>query len=540
MKPVKTCAWIAALMVSALSVTPTHATDQDGRWSIGVKGGLYKLVLSDHTDAWTPGWLINGDVKYGLTSKWSVGAEGSWMQTKLADLTEGSKMEDGAGASFTSIEDGPKNKGIIAGLFGEYHFIEDAKWSPFFTIGTGMYFWKWVDDAGNTLLSNDPALDVDGGGLSLTPDEDLGGNPYELKDQELYAMAGLGVEYFASDLISFELGVKFRYLTHVLSDFTDEKDIVGSDPGQLDLPKGIAEGALGLTFHFGASCPDASAVATASPTSGAVPFDVQYEASVTGGCPEYTYLWDFGDGTTSTERNPRHTYDREGAYTASLTVTDSKGTPAVSSVALTATCPPVNATASGTPLSGQAPLIVTFEGTATGGCAPVAYVWEFGDGGTSTEQNPSHEFPAEGNYTATLTVTDAKGAKSESKVLVAVAPSFVPTPEKPVVLEGVLFQTNKAVLLPESEQILDRVAESLIAHPEVKIEVGGHSDADGSDAYNKKLSQRRADAVKTYLVKKGVPAANLTAKGYGEAQPIADNKSPEGKAKNRRVELKAM
>ena len=540
MKPVNMHAWIAALMLTALAVSPTHATDQDGRWSIGVKGGIYKLVLSDHTDAWTPGWLVNGDVKYGLTSKWSLGAEGSWMQTKLADLTEGSKMEDGAGASFSSIEDGPKQRGIVAGLFGEYHFIEDAKWSPFFTIGTGMYFWKWIDDEGNTLMSDDPLLDIDGGGLSFTPDEDLSGAPYELKDQELYAMAGLGMEYFASDAISFELGAKFRYLTHVLSDFKDEKEIVGSDPGELDLPRGIVEGTIGLTFHFGAGCPDESAVATASPTSGSVPFEAQFEASVTGGCPEYTYLWDFGDGTTSTERNPRHTYDKEGSYTATLTVTDAKGTPAMNTVALTATCPPVNATASGNPLSGQAPLIVTFEGNATGGCGPVSYVWEFGDGGTSTEQNPSHEYPAEGQYTATLTVTDSKGTKSETKVLVGVSPAFVPTAEKSLVLEGVNFQTGKAVLLPESEQILDRVAAALLARPELKIEVGGHSDADGSESANRKLSQRRADAVRTYLVKKGVPAERMTAKGYGESQPIADNKTPEGKAKNRRVELKAI
>ena len=540
MKPAHNRVWIAALMLVIASILPAHAEDRDGKWGIGVKGGLYKLVLSDHTDAWTPGWLLNADVKYGLTPKWSLGVEGSWMKTNLADLSDPDKLADGAGASFESLEDGPQQSGKLVGLFADYHFNAEGKWSPFVSLGTGMYFWKWTDDEGNTLLSDDPSLDAPGSGVGLTPDEDLAGNPYELKDQELYAMGGLGIEYFASDLISLELGLKFRYLTHVLSDFTDEKDIVGSDPGELDLPKGIAEGLLGLTFHFGGGCPDASAVASATPASGSVPFEVQYEASVTGGCPEYTYLWDFGDGTTSTERNPRHTFDKEGTYTASLTVTDSKGNPVVSSAAVTASCPAVTATAAGNPLTGQAPLIVTFEGNATGGCPPLTYVWEFGDGGTSTEQNPSHEFPAEGNYTATLTVTDAKGVKSETKVLVAATSAFVPNAEGKLVLEGVNFQTGKAVLLPESEQILDRVATALIARPELKIEIGGHSDSDGSAASNQKLSQRRAESVKAYLVKKGVPAERMTAKGYGEAQPIEDNKTPEGKAKNRRVELKAI
>jgi PKD repeat protein len=337
------------------------------------------------------------------------------------------------------------------------------------------------------------------------------------------------------------LGVKFRYLTHVFTSFTDDKDIVGSDAGELDLPKGIAEGLLALTFHFGASCPEASASALGNPGSGPVPLDVQFTGSVTGGCPEYTYMWDFGDGTTSAEQNPHHTYAKEGSYTAALTVTDKKGTAALSNASITATCPPLDATASANPPSGDAPLTVNFSANATGGCPPISYAWDFGDGATSTEQNPSHTYQTAGTMAPSLTVTDAKGVtvKNAPAPVMASAP-FIPTPEKPVVLEGVHFQTNKAVLLPESAQILDRVAESLLAHPEVKVEVGGHSDADGSDAYNLKLSTKRANSVREYLIQKGVPAAQLTARGYGETQPIADNKTPEGKATNRRVELKLM
>jgi OOP family OmpA-OmpF porin len=150
-------------------------------------------------------------------------------------------------------------------------------------------------------------------------------------------------------------------------------------------------------------------------------------------------------------------------------------------------------------------------------------------------------FATDGNFVASLTVTDARGATSEkSAVHVVAAQSFVPTPEKPIVLEGVHFQTNKAVLAGESAQILDRVAESLIAHADVKVEVGGHSDSDGSASYNQKLSEKRANTVRDYLISKGVPASQMTAKGYGESQPISDNKTPEGKAMNRRVELKRM
>ena len=145
-----------------------------------------------------------------------------------------------------------------------------------------------------------------------------------------------------------------------------------------------------------------------------------------------------------------------------------------------------------------------------------------------------------GNYTAALTITDSKGTTIRQELAIAATEKFVPTVEKPVILEGVNFLVNKAELFENAKKILDMVATSLIAHPEVNVEVGGHTDADGSDAYNLKLSDKRAKAVQDYLVKKGVPAAQLTAKGYGETQPVADNTTPEGKAKNRRVELKRM
>lgn len=532
---------VALLICLVFSSGVVRAAESEGKWSIGVRGGLYKLVLSDHTDAWTPGYLLNADVKYGLTPKWSLGVEGSWMKTYLADLS--SKGDDeGAGSSFDKIADGPQQQGYVAGLIGEYKFKEDSKWSPFLNLGAGMYIWKWTDKDGNTLMSNDPALQDPNAGTAAMPELDQADNPYEMKDQELYLMGGLGMEYFASDKVSFGLGVRFRYLTHVFTSFTDDKDIVGADPGQLDLPRGIAEGLLGLTFHFGESCPPVSATSSAQPASGSVPMDVAFTGSVVGGCAPYTYAWDFGDGQTSTEASPHHTYDKEGTYTAGLTVTDSKKHAATATaVAVTANCPPLDATASADTPTGDTPLEVHFTATSTGGCGPVTYAWDFGDGATSAEQNPSHTYAIAGSVTPSLTVTDGKGVSvKKAAPAVTTTTPFIPTLEKPIVLEGVHFQTNKAVLLPESSGILDRVAESLLAHPEVSIEVGGHSDSDGSDASNMKLSTKRANAVRDYLIKSGVPASQMTAKGYGETQPISDNKTPEGKAMNRRVELKRM
>jgi len=109
--------------------------------------------------------------------------------------------------------------------------------------------------------------------------------------------------------------------------------------------------------------------------------------------------------------------------------------------------------------------------------------------------------------------------------------------KKEIILEGVNFETNKAVLTPESQAILDRVAESLAAYPEIRVQVAGYTDSRGSRAYNVNLSQRRAESVRDYLVGKGIDAGRLTALGYGPDSPVASNDSEAGRARNRRVEL---
>ena len=119
-------------------------------------------------------------------------------------------------------------------------------------------------------------------------------------------------------------------------------------------------------------------------------------------------------------------------------------------------------------------------------------------------------------------------------------PAFIPAPKQELFLEGVYFETNSAKLKSGSGDTLDKVAASLKANPDVKIQVAGHTDSTGTHAYNMKLSDARAKSVMNYLVSKGVSAAQLTEKGYGETEPAGDNKTADGRAKNRRVGLKRM
>lgn len=106
-----------------------------------------------------------------------------------------------------------------------------------------------------------------------------------------------------------------------------------------------------------------------------------------------------------------------------------------------------------------------------------------------------------------------------------------------VTLLGVNFDFNKATLRPESSSVLQKAAATLQSLPQLKIEVQGHTDNVGDDAYNARLSEQRAEAVLTWLAGHGVAANRLSSKGYGKSKPIATNDSDEGRARNRRVDL---
>jgi OOP family OmpA-OmpF porin len=115
-----------------------------------------------------------------------------------------------------------------------------------------------------------------------------------------------------------------------------------------------------------------------------------------------------------------------------------------------------------------------------------------------------------------------------------------PEPEvgsKIVSLEGAHFDFNKATLKPEGMAKLDEAATVMTENADLTVSVEGHTDSVGSDAYNQKLSERRAQAAVDYLVSKGVDASRLQAVGYGESKPATSNDTAEGRAQNRRVDL---
>jgi OOP family OmpA-OmpF porin len=107
-------------------------------------------------------------------------------------------------------------------------------------------------------------------------------------------------------------------------------------------------------------------------------------------------------------------------------------------------------------------------------------------------------------------------------------------------LPGVNFRTNSDQLLDGADTVLDEAAQTLADNPGLRVEVAGHTDSDGDADYNLNLSQRRAETVRAYLIGKNINADRMTARGYGEERPVAENTTRDGKRANRRVELRVL
>ncbi len=104
--------------------------------------------------------------------------------------------------------------------------------------------------------------------------------------------------------------------------------------------------------------------------------------------------------------------------------------------------------------------------------------------------------------------------------------------------DGVTFDVGSATLKPQFRDTLDKIARSMVQYPDSLIDVYGHTDSTGSDAYNQTLSDNRARTVAEYLSMRGVSAARIRSRGFGETMPVADNATEDGRARNRRVEIK--
>jgi PKD repeat protein/N-acetylneuraminic acid mutarotase len=180
-----------------------------------------------------------------------------------------------------------------------------------------------------------------------------------------------------------------------------------------------------------------TAVAEANPLSGQLPLLVNFTGSnSTDDMAIVSYFWDFKDGATSTDTNPSHTFSMAGTYEVELTVTDGGGLTDTTTVTIVVTDganQPPTALAEAIPLTGAPPLLVTFTGSnSSDDVGVVEYFWDFMDGSTSTEADPTHSFPIQGTYEVSLTVTDAEGLTDTDTITILVTTET--TNEPPVAI----------------------------------------------------------------------------------------------------------
>lgn len=165
-------------------------------------------------------------------------------------------------------------------------------------------------------------------------------------------------------------------------------------------------------------------------------------------------------------------------------------------------------------------------------------------------RNSFKECVRTGFWTPAMAIPECDSSLAPKPAAVAVVKKEEPKPapkevwktvvtEKLITIEGTNFDTDSAKLKPGADKKLNEVVDFATQNKDANLAITGYTDSRGSDKLNQNLSARRAESVKAYLVKKGVAADRITTKGEGAANPVADNKTREGRAKNRRVEIKS-
>lgn len=491
---------IVVLVIALLAVmltAPAFAYDKTGTLGLSYRFGLHTVMK----DPWAMKFFHGGEAKLGLSPHVGIALFGTYARTRDAKLDF-----TGTYPQFVNADkDDPaelKLTNYLIGVAPVFNLMPYNRTNVFLTAGPAIGAWHIRDLKGNKVFV--------GNGQ---------GGTFELKDQEFAIMLGGGLEYFVIPEFSVGFAGRYYIFTDILSDYRDVgttmDNITGADG--LDFHKGLLEFGVFATAYLG-SCPDddKDGVCNDDDRCPDTPENCIVDEF---GCPIDTDGDGVCDGRDLCPDTPRGCkVDMNGCQLDS----DADGV-----------CDGVD----------KCPNTQAGCKVDAVGCA----LDEDKDGVPDCRDKcPGTPTCCKVNADGCELDSDNDGVCDGCDLCPGTPPGLTvdkdgcpgidPCKEMGV-LEDVNFATNLAVLRPKAKEFLDNLVDALKARPHITMEIQGYCDNTDGKEWNQELSEKRAQAVKDYLVSKGLDAARFTTRGFGASNFIGDNKTVEGRAKNRRVEF---
>ncbi len=477
MAPLLSLALLFILMLSMTSLC--FAEDLQGRWGLGLEGGVMKLTEGywDYSNVDQFGALV---IDKGLSRHWNI-----QLALKYGYVRPGAEYQ-GEDVGWDGKSGAPLYNSIFQPMAHlQYRFAPDSRLSPWAGLGLGLTSWKISNQAGQD-VGMFPSGDAVSG-------YDVNGDQVDLKGTDFTFGLQLGADFFITENLAFNFGGRYYLMPGNETDNAGMSSIWGAD--HVDANTAMVETMVGLTWWFGASDRDHDGVPNKKDGCPDDPEDID-GYNDTDGCPD---LDNDSDGVPDElDSCPNNPEDLDGFQ-------DEDGCPDPDNdddgiVDARDQCPDQPEDMDG------------FEDED--GCPDLD---NDGDGVLDTEDT----CPG----TPAGIKVDANGCPVEEEM------------PQTLILEGVSFRSGSAQLTAGSIGVLAEVASSLRAWPDKSIEIRGHTDNTGIAENNRELSQRRAMSVRDSLIQMGISPSRISAVGYGEDFPIADNGTSAGRAENRRVEV---
>jgi len=368
----------------------------------------------------------------------------------------------------------------------KYNFTKDMKFVPYASLGYGMLFWDLRDVSGD--LSDDDNSIFSG---------DLGDSVYDETDNYAFLAMGLGFEYYLTRVVGLDIG--FKYNNMISSDWRLDMSGYGND----DEHEGVLEFRAGFNLHLpGVKDTDDDGIIDKRDADPLNPEDFDgFEDE--DGAPDPD---NDNDGVLDgDDQEPNLAEDIDGFQ-------DKDGVPDLD-----------NDGDGILDADDASPNVAEdFDGFEDEDGAPDLD----NDGDRILDANDKCPDEAE-TYNGFM---DEDGCPDKK-------PEIVFEEKAAIILDGVNFASGSSELTESAKEVLGKVVRTLEDYPEMTLEINGYTDNTGSLAFNMKISKRRAESVKNYLINQGIQADRLTSNGYGPENPIESNSTREGRAKNRRIEF---